>query len=180
MNGLLEGNQLRGGWLRWLVWGGALALWLAPWVAMRLQAEGVHWTALDFAVAGGLLLAACIGFEVAVRLARDNAYVVAMGIAVGLAFLTTWANLAVGIVGSEDDPVNQGFFLVLAFAFVAALAARFRPAGMALAMRLAAVAQLGFALWLWLAGHGQAWVFSGFACAAWLVSAELFARSRGR
>ena len=32
MNTLLQGSQLRGAWLRWLVWGGAAALLLTPLV----------------------------------------------------------------------------------------------------------------------------------------------------
>ena len=179
MNGVLEGGQLRGGWLRWLVWGGALAMLLTPWVAMRFTDE-VRWDGLDFAVFGSMLLVAGGLFELARWLARDNAYLLGAGIAVGAGFLTVWANLAVGIVGSERNPVNLGFFAVLALALVAAAVARFRPRGLAWAMCLTALAQLALASWLAVAGHGQAWVFTGVMCAAWLASAALFTRARGR
>lgn len=176
---LLAGGYLRDRWLRWLVWGGAAALLLAPLVAMQFTDE-VQWTGLDFAVFGAMLLVACALFELAVRLARDKAFLVASGLAVGAGFLTVWANLAVGIVGSEDNPVNQGFFAVPALALVAAAAVRFRAPGLAWAMRLVAAAQLALAIWLAAAGHGQVWVFTGVMCAAWLVSAGLFARARPR
>lgn len=179
MTGIIQASGLRGGWVRRAVWGGALALLLTPLVAMQFTDE-VQWTGADFAVFGAMLLIACSLYELAARLARDNAYLIGAAIAVGTAFLTTWANLAVGIVGNEENPVNQGFFIVLAIAFVAALAVRLRPVGMAWAMRLAALAQAALALWIWLAGYGDAWVFSGFACAAWLASAELFSRACGR
>ena len=177
MNGILEGSQLRGGWVRWLVWGGALALLLTPLAAMQFTDE-VQWTGLDFAVFGVMLLVACGLFELARWLARDNAYLVAAGIAVGAGFLTVWANLAVGIVGNEDNPVNNGFFAVLAFALASAAVVRFRARAMAWVMCLTALAQLSLAVWLAVAGHGQAWVFTGVMCAAWLVAAELFARAR--
>jgi hypothetical protein len=180
MDTLLGGNQLRGGWLRWLVWGGALALLLAPLVAMQLGAEGVHWTAMDF-VAAGILLGIAGGlYELAVWLGRDNAYVLAAGLAVGAGFVTVWANLAVGILGSENNPVNDWFFLVPALALLAAVVARFRPAGLAWAMRLAAAAQVALAIWLAVAGHGHVWVFTAVMCSAWLLSSQLFARARPR
>ena len=180
MNGMLEGNQLRGGRVRWLVWGGALALLLMPLVAMEMGAGGVHWTAEDFLFAGVMLGGACGLYELAAWLARDNAYIVAAGLAVGTGFVTLWANLAVGILGSENNPVNNGFFAVPAFALVAAAVVRFRPRGLAWVMRLTAAAQAALAAWLALAGHGHVWVFTGATCAAWLASAELFARARPR
>lgn len=180
MNGILEGNQLRGGWVRWLVWGGALALLLAPLVAMQFDAEGVHWTAMDFVFAAVMLGSAGGLYELAVRLGRDNAYVLAAGLAVGAGFVTIWANLAVGIVGSENNPVNDWFFVVPALALLAGVVARFRAAGLAWAMRLAAAAQVALAAWLAVAGHGQVWVFTAVMCAAWLLSAQLFARARPR
>lgn len=178
MNGILEGSQLRGGWARLLVWGGALVLLLAPLVAMGLDAEGVHWTAMDFVFAAVMLGGACGMYELAVRLGRDNAYVLAAGLAVGAGFVTTWANLAVGILGSEDNPVNNWFFAVPAFALLAALAVGLRSRGLAWAMRLTAAVQLALAAWLAAAGHGQVWVFTGLVCAAWLASAAFFARAR--
>ena len=180
MDTLLEGSQLRGGWVRWLVWGGALALLLTPLVAMQLGAEGVHWTAMDFVFAAVMLGIACGFYELAAWLARDNAFVLAAGLAVAAGFVTVWANLAVGILGSENNPVNDGFFLVPALALLAAVVAGFRPAGLAWAMRLAAAAQVALAIWLAVAGHGRVWVFTAVMCAAWLLSAQLFARARSR
>lgn len=179
MTGLIQASSLRGGWVRWLVWGGALALLLTPLVAMQFTDE-VQWTGADFAVFGAMLLIACGLYELAAWLARDNAYMVGAGLAVGAGFLTVWANLAVGILGSENNPINDWFFAVPALALVAAAAVRFRAPGLAWAMRLVALAQLALAIWLAVAGHGHVWVFTGVMCAAWLGSAELFARTRRR
>ena len=49
-------------------------------------------------------------------------------------FLTIWANLAVGIVGSEGNPANMGFFAALLVGIAGSAIARFRANGMAIAM----------------------------------------------
>jgi hypothetical protein len=73
-----------------------------------------------------------------------------LGIAVALfaGLFQVWMNLAVGIVGSEDNPVNQGFFMVVATAAACAFTARLRADGMARAMVATAGVQalLGLAI----------------------------------
>lgn len=173
MAGILGKGQLRGGWVRWLVWGGGAGLLLLPLVAMQFTEE-VDWDRFDFLVMGVMLLFVCLAYEIAVRMARNNAYMLAAGIAAGGGFFTIWANLAVGIVGYENNPVNDVFFGVVLVAIFAALVARFRAGGMALAMAVTALAQLAAGLYVWLDGHGNAFVFTGMMCFAWLVSARLF------
>jgi hypothetical protein len=53
-----------------------------------------------------------------------------------------YMNLAVGLVGSEDNPINLMFFGVVALAALGAVVALGRPAGLAGAMMAAAVAQV--------------------------------------
>ena len=50
-------------------------------------------------------------------------------------------NLAVGVIGSEENPANLMFGGVLAVGIVGAVVARFRPRGMARALVSTAVAQ---------------------------------------
>lgn len=177
MNQILEGNGLRGNIVRALVWGGAVCLLLLQWVAMQFSDE-VQWTAGDFVVAGLMLLSVCAAYEVAARIARDNAYMLGVGLAVAACFLTVWVNLAVGIVGSENNPVNDAFFATPALAFGASLVALFRPRGMVWAMLAAAGTQMGVGLYVWLAGHGHVFVFTGVMCAFWLTAAWLFRKTR--
>lgn len=177
MTMLLEKDWLKGKVIRSLVWGGALVLLMLPGVAMQFTDE-VRWDAEDFVFAGLMLLAVNIAYELAARRARDNRYMLAAGIAVGAGFLTIWANLAVGILGSEGNPANLWFFVVPAIAVVGAAVARLRPRGLAAAMQLAAAAQFVIGLGLSLTGLGHAWVFTGLMCAAWLTAAALFARAR--
>lgn len=173
MTDMLESDQLRRSPFRWLVWGGAATLLLLPLVAMQFTAE-VNWDGFDFLVMGGMLLTCCVLYEVAAYLARSNAYMVAAAIAVGGAFLTVWANGAVGIIGSENNPANDIFFWVVAFEFAASVLVLFRARPMAWVMVGTAVMQLGVCVYAWMAGLGHVWVFTGVMCALWLTSARLF------
>ena len=55
--------------------------------------------------------------------------------------MLVWINLAVGIIGSEDNPANLMYGGVLAVGVAGAVAARFRPGGMARALAATALAQ---------------------------------------
>lgn len=175
--------------LRPLVWGGAALLLLLPAVAMRFT-QGVNWTGSDFVVMGVMLGVACGLYELGVWLSGNPVYRAAFGIAVVTGFLTVWVNLAVGMFGSEDNPLNLIFGGVLLVAAVGALLARFRARGMALAMGTTAVAQLlaagiGLATGLSVGTdeqHGPSLYLETFltACFAlpWLVSSVLFRKAR--
>ncbi|MBF9223147.1 hypothetical protein [Hymenobacter ruricola] len=118
---------------------------------MRFSTE-VNWTGFDFVVAGGLLFGAGLTFVLVARQANSAAY--RLGVAVGVAagLLLVWANLAVGLVGSEDNPANVLYLGVLAVALIGAFVARFRPLGMSNAMFGAAltyVAVTVVALFVW-------------------------------
>jgi hypothetical protein len=114
-------------------WGTAVALILLPFVAMQFTKQ-VNWTAADFAVFGLMLLCVGIPLELAARFVRNRAYVAAAALALLGAFLVTWANLAVGIVGSEHDPANLLFFAALLVGIAGSAFARFRAPGMSRAM----------------------------------------------
>ena len=165
-------------WSYWRIamWGGAALLLALPAIAMQLNASGVDWSAGDFIVMGAMLGVACGACELAARASGNGSYRVAAGIAIGTAFLTVWANLAVGMIGSEDNPYNQLFGGVLLLALGGSVAARFRPRGMAWAMVAAAVAQavLG-AIGLPVDQRGA--IFSMIVALPWLLSALLFRRA---
>ncbi len=65
----------------------------------------------------------------------------AVGLALAAALIMVWISLAVGIIGSEDNPANLMYVGVLAVGFVGAIIARLRPRGMARAMFATAIAQ---------------------------------------
>ncbi|KFN46611.1 hypothetical protein [Arenimonas metalli] len=179
MAGILEQDQLRRNGVRALVWGGAAALLLLPLVAMQFTDE-VDWNGADFIVMGVMLLAVCTAYEIAARIARNNAYMVAAALAAGACFLTVWVNLAVGIIGNENNPANDLFFFVVALAMVGSLLVLFRPRPMAWVMVATAAAQLGVFAYAWLADLGFVPVFTVVMCGLWLASANLFRRAAGQ
>lgn len=159
--------------MRWLVWGGSAFLLLLPLVAMQFTTE-VDWTGADFAVMGVMLGTVCLAFELAVRVARTHAYVVGAGVAVAAGFLLTWINLAVGIIGNENNPANQIFFGVLIVAIFGAVLSRLQPLRLARAMEVTAVAQLAAAVVTFFLAQAHVWVLTAVFAAMWLLSAQLF------
>lgn len=114
---------------------------LIPLVAMQFTNE-VKWTLFDFVFAGTLIFGTGLLFEVARKKAAGNgAYKLAAGSALAAVFFLIWINGAVGIIGSENNPLNLLYFGVIGIAFLGALIARFRPRGMARALFAAAIAQ---------------------------------------
>lgn len=167
------------GW-RWAIWGAAASLWLLPLVAMQFTAE-VKWTGSDFTVWGAMLGAACGAYELATRMTRNAAYRAAAGVALSAAFLLVWINLAVGVIGAEDNPANLIFAGVLAVGVGGGAIARFRAPGMARALVATAVAQAGVAVIVMFRGLSDAPnAFVGatvFFVTTWLLSAWLFDRA---
>jgi hypothetical protein len=158
-------------------WGAAVFLLLAPLVAMQFTDE-VNWDETDFIVFGAMLAVACGAYEVAARTTGNGAYRAAVGIAAAAAFILVWMNLAVGIIGSEDNPLNLMYGGVLAVGTVGAVVARFQPDGMARAMVLTALAQVLVAAIAQITGHFT-WILTTAFVALWLGSASLF-RKAGR
>jgi hypothetical protein len=160
-----------------LIWGAAAVLLLLPAVAMQFTSE-VNWTGSDFAVMGVMLATVCGLYELAVWLSGNTAYRAAFGIAVFTGFVTVWVNLAVGMLGSENNIENLMFAGVLLIAAVGALVARFRSRGMARAMDAAALAQLIVCVIALVIGFRERGVFFA-ACFAvpWFVSAQLFRKA---
>lgn len=162
----------------WAVPVGLLSIpWLARW----------PWTASDFIVAGAMFAIVGGSFELAVRASGSLSYRLGAAVALATAFLLVWINLAVGIIGSEDNPLNLLFFGVIALGLAGSLAARFRAAGMALAMTIAAAMQALIGLAVFVLGLaateppgpvGLLALIEVFAL-PWLVSAWFF-RSAAR
>lgn len=115
-------------------------LLLIPLVAMQFSQE-MKWDLADFVVAGVLLFGTGLTYVVVSRMGNTTSYRLGAGVAVVAGLLLIWINLAVGFLGSEDNPANLLFGAVLAVAGVGALVARFRPLGMSRAMFATALTQ---------------------------------------
>lgn len=116
------------------------AVLLVPLLAMQFT-DDVNWGLFDFAAAGALMFGAALAYELVARKGGTLAYRVATGIAVMTALVLVWINLAVGIIGSEDNPANSLYLGVLAVGAIGAGVARLRPRGMARALFGTAFAQ---------------------------------------
>jgi hypothetical protein len=147
--------------------------------------DEVVWDETDFAVMGTMLFGACGACELAAGMTGNIAYRAAVGVAVVAAFILIWLNLAVGIIGSENDPANLMYGGVLVVGILGALIVRFQPHGMARALAATALAQASVGVIALIAGWGSnganwpgAIVFlTGFFAALWLVSAWLFRKA---
>lgn len=163
-------------------------LLLIPLVAMQFTQE-VVWTLSDFVFAGALLFGVGLAFVLIARLGDNTTYRVVAGVAVAAGFMLVWANMAVGLVGSEDNPANLLYAGVLAVALIGAFVARSRPLGMANAMFAAALTYVvvtAIALFIWQPAGAAAepnvhsvnvLVANGVFAATWTVSGLLFRRA---
>ncbi len=165
----------------WMI---AALLLLLPLAAMPFT-DQVNWDATDFFAFGTMLLGACGAYELAARVMGSTAFRAAVGVAVVAAFILIWMNLAVGIIGSEDNPANLMYAGVLAVAVLGGLTVRFQPHGMTHVLVATALAQalVGIiALSAGLGSTGANWpqvivVLTGGFSALWLLAAWLFRKA---
>jgi hypothetical protein len=125
----------------WYVAFATAAILVAPLVAMQFTDE-VNWGFLDFIVMGFLLFGTGLAYVLISRISERIAYRTAVGVAMVAGFLLIWMNLAVGIIGSEDDPANLIYLGVLAIGIMGAGISQLRPLGMARTMFTTAIAQM--------------------------------------
>lgn len=168
-----------GGGFPWRIIGWSIPafLLLVPLVAMRVTDE-VKWTASDFIFAGVLFCGVGVAFELIVRKSGNLAYCVGAALAVLAAFLTIWANAAIGMIGSEDNPYNFVFAGVLLVALIGAIIARAEPGGMWRAMVVTALAQAAAGAFGWPIDARGA-IFSMMFAGPWLLAAALFRKAQG-
>lgn len=176
------------GWLgRRLVWGAAVALFVVPVGAKLLLLPGMLWDAADFVFAAVMLGGGAALYDRLSRRSGGIAYRLGACAALAAIFLLIWLNLAVGIIGDEDNPANLMFAVPIALAVGGAIAAGLRPNGMACAMVAAAVAEamiVPVAL-IWRLGADSAiWpreviALGAFFTGLWLAAAWLFRRAAG-
>ena len=161
-------------WNPWRVagWSIPVVLLMLPAVAMQFTSE-VNWTVSDFLFAALMFASAGLAFELIVRTSDSLAYRFGAGLAVIGAFLTVWANGAVGMIGSEDNPYNLLFGGVLLVALIGSVLSRFRAVGMTAAMTAAAVAQAAVGAG-GLATDPRGAMLSIVFGGLWLLSAALF------
>ena len=162
--------------MRTVMWGGATALLLAPAVAMQFTSE-VQWSLFDFALMAVLLAIACGVGELVLRASDSLTYRLGAAVAIGTTFVLGVGNLAVGLIGSEDNPANDRVWAVLAVGVVGALIARFKPRGLSLVMVALAAGQVGLALYADATAQDLPLRITVVFVTGWLVAAALFDRA---
>lgn len=177
--GIMAGAAGKTGWRgqawRMALWGGLIALLLLPLAAMQVTEE-VAWDRQDFVLFAVMLAVVGGAIEAGVRLSGDRAYRFGVAVAAVAGFLLVWANLAVGVIGNEENPLNAMFGGVLLVGIIGAAIARFGAAGMARAMIAMAVAQVVVAAVAQAYGH-FIWPMTVVFAAIWLGSAALFRKA---
>jgi hypothetical protein len=145
----------------------------------------MNWDALDFAVFGGMFAVVVFVFLLVRSKSSNSSYRFAAAVALAAAFILTWVNGAVGIIGNEENDANLMFFGVLAVGAVGSIIARGRAPAMTRAMYATAVAQALVAV-IAIAGDmgtsGPVWpkdllVMTAFFVALWVVAGRLFGKA---
>jgi hypothetical protein len=177
---------------RLTVWAAVVALILmVPFLAMRLHwrvpdpgsptLDEVNWSLFDFVVAGTVLFGAAMTYELIARKLGTSAYRIGVGIACMTGLVLLWINMAVGLIGSDDNPANLMYLAVLAIAFSGTYLAGFQPRGVSRAMFVTAAAQalvpiIAFAINRpdFSPGVVQVMMLNGVFVALWIASALMF------
>ena len=112
---------------------------LIPFTAMYFTPE-VNWTLTDFIAAGTLLFGTGLIFKLITKSSEGIIYKIAVGFALLTGLFLIWSNLAVGIIGSENNAINLLYFGVIAVGIIGSIIAGFRAKAMAVTLWAMAVA----------------------------------------
>jgi VIT1/CCC1 family predicted Fe2+/Mn2+ transporter len=114
---------------------------MVPLLAMLFTDE-VNWSPFDFIVMAILLFGTGLAYVLISKFSERLAYKAAVAVAVLAGLFLIWVNLAVGIIGSEDNPANVPYLGVLLVGLLGTAISRFQPRGMARTMLVTALAQM--------------------------------------
>ncbi|MBL0925167.1 MAG: hypothetical protein IBJ12_11970 [Sphingomonadaceae bacterium] len=163
---------------RLMGWGGAVAIILTPLIAMQFTAE-VNWDDTDFIVAA-IILAAIGGLiELAMHISKNRYFRFGAMFAIFAGFMVVWSNLAVGMIGSNDNPVNLWFGGVLMLAIGGAVLSHHYKGALAVAMLATGGAQAAIGLFAGiLGGDVRGGLFTIILSSLWMISGLLFHAAR--
>lgn len=156
-------------------------LLLIPFIAMQFTNE-VVWTLSDFIIAGTFLFGTGFAYKLIIRKSGNVSYRLAIGFALFTGFFLLWVNGAVGVIGSETNPVNLLYFGVIAVGIIGAFIARFQATGLSYTMFAMAITQALVAVIAIIRGYypnSESAVFeiiavNGFFIMLFIISALLF------
>ena len=162
-------------------WGAAVVLILTPLVAMQFTRQ-VNWDETDFIFAA--VMFGIVGWliELAVRLSTNWYFRFGAMFAVLAGFMVVWSNLAVGMIGSEDNSVNLWFGAVLLISISGVILSPFGKGAMATATLAAGLTQAAIGLFAGVFGTDmRGGIVTIILSGAWFISSALFyAANRSR
>lgn len=146
----------------------------------------LEWGPVDFVFVGVMVFGTGTAYELIARKHKNRIYRVALAVALGAGFIMIWANLAVGLIGSEDEPANLMYLGLLAVGLIGALIARLKAPGMSITMGLMAVSQVLITVTALLAGFqhlphssvGEIVKVNSFFFVLWSLAGLLFWRAK--
>lgn len=156
-------------------------LLLIPLIAMQFTDE-VVWTHNDFILMGFLLFIPALAYTLITRNSGEVVYKVALGFALFTGFFLIWSNLAVGLIGSENNAINTLYFGVIFVGIIGAFVARFNPKGLTNTMFAMAITQAIIAVVAFSSGAAnlpessvyEILMVNGFFITLFIVGAMLF------
>lgn len=171
---------------RWRIlrWAAAAALLSLPWFMMQVSDEW-NWRPGSFVLFGAMLAGALGAYELAVRMTGSWAYRAGAALAIVSGFVLAWMNLAVGVIGPEDNPANLMYLGALLIGAAGVAISRLEPRGMALASLATAAALVLIAVIaaiFWGSeppGRPGILILNGAFATMFLGSAWLFRRAAG-
>jgi len=160
----------------------ATALILLLPLAASLLVDSFNWGLMDFMITGVLLFVAALTYDLITKRAGSAVYRAAFAVAIATAAFLFFSNIAVGIIGSEDELANLMYLGVIAVAAGGAILVRFRAAGMARIMFATAIAQaltvvvaLVFGMHTYTGSSAlEITALNGFFIALWVIAGLLF------
>ncbi len=153
---------------------GAASILLIPLIAM-LFTEEVDWNLADFLIAWIMLFGTGITYKlISIKMSQSVQYKIATGLAVVGLLMIVWVNLAVGIIGNEENPVNLIFYAVHVIGIMGTFISRFEAKGMSYTAYAMAITMVIIGLITLMAGWGFTPIITAFFTVLFLISGALY------
>ncbi|GAB4147062.1 MAG: hypothetical protein OHK0017_08330 [Patescibacteria group bacterium] len=118
---------------------------LLPLVGMQISTD-IMWTTFDFIFAGSIIFIALLSFEFLISKISNIEFKLASGLTVASTTFLLWTNLAVGLIGNENEAANYMYLVVIAVIIAGTAISKFKPRNMAYTLFVAALIQASITL----------------------------------
>lgn len=158
---------------RTALWFGAALVFSLPLIASLLSSE-MNWSFADFALFGAMVFGVCAMYELGMYISSNRAYRLGFALTLFGMFVLVFVNLAVGIIGSEDNPANLAFFGIPLVGVTGALLSRFSARGLARTLSVMAISQVSAAFLAPASDLMLMALVTGVFTTLWLAAAQAF------